>query len=127
MSDPAADRVALEGLRLFVRQVVREVLAEARPTSPASTEGFIGAAEVARRLDVEADRVRRWVKAGILTATKVPGVRGWKIKPSDLDAFLAGAQSTGAEPHDSPPVDLAGERAKRLAASIKRNRGGPTE
>lgn len=121
MSD-TADRVALEGLRLLIRQEVRALLAEERPASPAAVEGFIGAAEAARRAGVEAATVRGWVKAGILTATKVPGVRGWKIKPSDLAAFLAGVQA-GGEPHNSPaPVDLAGERAKRLAQSIPRGR-----
>ncbi len=121
MSDPAADRVALEGLRLLIRQELRALLAEERPTSPAAAEGFIGCAEAARRAGVEPATARGWIKARILTATKVPGVRGWKIKPSDLNAFLAGVQAGS----DSVlrPVDLAGERARRLAASIQRKRG----
>jgi excisionase family DNA binding protein len=121
MSD-AADRVALEGLRLLIRQELRALLAEERPTSPAAVEGFIGCAEAARRAGVEAATVRGWVKAGVLAAVKPPGTRGWKIKPSDLDAFLA-RPSTGLEPVHSPPVDLAGERARRLAASIPRAPG----
>ncbi len=115
----AADRVALEGLRLFVREIVREVLTEERPASPAAAEGYIGAAEGARRAGVKPATVRGWIKAGLLVATRVPGVRGWKIRPSDLDTFLTGAQSTGAQPGNSPPVDLA---AHRLAASIPRGR-----
>lgn len=123
MSD-AADRVALEGLRLLIRQELRALLAEERPTSPAATEGFIGAAEAARRVGVEASTVRGWVKAGLLPAVKPPQTRGWKIRPADLDAFLLRSPQAGAEPHDSSPVDLAGERARRLAASIPRRGRG---
>jgi excisionase family DNA binding protein len=120
----AADRVALEGLRLFVASVVRQVLAEERPAFPAAVEGYIGCGEAARRAGVEPATVRQWIKAG-LPAVKPPGTRGFKIRPSDLDAFLLRSPQAGANPADStPPVDLAGERARRLAASIPRRGGG---
>ncbi len=118
MSDPAADRVALEGLRLFVRQVVREVLAEERPASPAAAEGFIGCAEAARRAGVEPATVRGWVKAGLLAAVKPPQTRGWKIRPADLDAFMQSRGTAGALP-PADPIDLT---AHRLAQSISRGR-----
>jgi len=118
MSD--TDRVALEGLRLFVRQVVREELA-GPATSPARPEGFVGTAEAARRAGVKADTVRAWVARGILPATLIPGARGYKIRGSDLDALLSG-QSRGTEP--AHPVDLAAERGRRLADSVKNKRGG---
>ncbi len=110
------DRVALEGLRLFIREVVHEVLAEERPTSPAAVEGYIGATEAARRAGVEPAAIRRWVKTGILVATKIPGARGWKIRPSDLAALMSGVQG-GSAPAD--PIDLT---AHRLAQSISRGR-----
>ncbi len=116
----AADRVALEGLRLLVREWIREILAEERPATPVAAEGYIGASEAARRAGVKAAAVRGWIKSGRLPATKVERVRGFKIKPSDLDAFLSGGVSTDAPPLHSPPVDFTQERALRLATSIPR-------
>lgn len=116
----AADRVALEGLRLFIRQELRAILAEERPTSPAAAEGYIGASEAARRAGVEPAAVRRWVKAGRLAAVKPPQTRGWKIRPADLAAFLAGVQAGGdAVLPPADPIDLT---AHRLAQSISRGR-----
>lgn len=103
-----------------VRALVREVLAERSPAPVA--EGFLGTREAARRAGVKPDTIRDWVARGILPATKPPGVRGFRIRPADLDAVLSG-RSTGSAPHASPPVDLAGERARRLAASISRSPG----
>jgi helix-turn-helix protein len=122
----ASDRVVLEALSLFVRQVVREVLAEERPSSSAAAEAFIGPAEAGRRLGVKAAAVRAAIKAERLPAVKLPGHRGWKIKPSDLAALVAGAESTHAPP-PNPAVDFTRERARRLAASVPRPRGGPGE
>ena len=92
----------------------------------AAVEGFIGCAEAARRAGVEQATVRGWIKSRVLHAVKPPGTRGWKIKPSDLDAFLLRPAQAGGDTV-LPPVDLAGERAKRLAASIQRDRGGRRE
>jgi excisionase family DNA binding protein len=111
----SADRVALEGLRLLIREVVHEVLREERPSSPAAAEGFIGCPEAARRVGVKPATVRTWIKAGTLAATQVPGVRGWKIRPADLDSFMQGGTTSVL-----PPVNLGDERARRLAASIRR-------
>ncbi len=112
----SADRVALEGLRLFIREVVHEVLTEERPTSTAAVEGYIGCTETARRAGVEPAAVRRWVKAGLLAAVKPPGTRGLKIKPADLDAFMQSRGTAGVLP-PADPIDLT---AHRLAQSIAR-------
>jgi excisionase family DNA binding protein len=42
--------------------------------------------EVAERLHVSDQTVRRWIKSGKLAAYK-PGLE-WRIHPSDLEAFL---------------------------------------
>lgn len=118
MSD-TADRVALEGLRLFVRQIVRDVLAEEHPASPGATDGFVGTAEAARVLGVEQAAIRALVKSERLPAKKLPGVRGWKVRRSDLEAFLAGGQSEG----DGPVPDPVNFTARRIAASINKGRG----
>ncbi|SRR6266542_628619 len=112
----AADRVALEGLRLLIRQELRALLAEERPTSPGAAEGFIGCAEAARRAGVEQAAVRRWVKSGLLAAVKPPQTRGWKIRPADLDAFMQSRGTAGVLP-PADPIDLT---AHRLAQSIAR-------
>jgi excisionase family DNA binding protein len=114
-----ADRVALEALRMFVRAVVREELAVAS-ANVARPEGFIGTREAARRAGVQQDTILAWIGRDLLPATRVAGARGFKIRPADLDALLSG-QSRGTPPAD--PVDLAGERAKRIASSIPRGGG----
>lgn len=119
MSD--SGRVALESLRLLIREVVREELAAA--TAPlARPEGFIGTKEAARRAGVKQPTILDWIARDILPATRVEGARGFKIRPSDLDAVLSGKYA-GANPAPSKPVDFAGERARRLAASIPRGEG----
>jgi excisionase family DNA binding protein len=54
--------------------------------STTATERYFSLGEVADRLGVSDQTVRRWVKAGELPAYK-PG-KEWRIKDSDLDSFL---------------------------------------
>lgn len=108
------------GFEAMVERIVRRVLAQERATSPAVAEGYLGTREAARRAGVQPDTIRDWIKTGLLTATKPAGVRGFRIRPSDLDAVLTGRAATGG----TPLVDLAGERARRLADSIPRKGGG---
>lgn len=112
-----ADRLVLEGLRLLVREVVREVLAEAPATG--STSRPLGTAEVAARAGVSADTVRSWAAKGLLRASRPPGVRDLRFDPADVEAFLL--RSTGSPPTNTPaaPVsDLRQVRAKRLIDSL---------
>lgn len=114
-----ADRMALEALRVFVRSIVREALAEAAAAAP-RVEGFIGTAEAARRAGVKQATVVDWISRDLLPASRVEGSKGFKIRPSDLEAVLAG-QSKGTGPAPSrEPVDLAAERGRRLAETVKR-------
>ena len=52
----------------------------------ASEEQLLSLEDVAGRLQVSDQTVRRWIKSGKLAAYK-PGLE-WRIKPSDLDEFL---------------------------------------
>ena len=115
-------RVALEGLRLLIRQELRALLAEERPPSTAGSDTYVGTEEAARILDVEQASVRAWVKSGRLTARKLDGVRGWKIRRSDLGRRSSRARA-GGQPAVLPPTNLAAERAKRIAATIQRKPG----
>lgn len=52
----------------------------------ASEEQMLSLEEVAERLQVSGQTIRRWIKGGRLMAYK-PGLE-WRIRPSDLEAFL---------------------------------------
>jgi excisionase family DNA binding protein len=105
---------------LLAEEIAERVVARVAAQAPRQVEGFIGCAEAARRAGVEDATVRHWIKSGALAAAKRDGVRGWKIKPADLEAFLAGVELEGAKPVPDP-VNLA---ARRIAASINQGRGG---
>ncbi len=52
--------------------------------------------QAAEILQVTAAVVREWLKIGKLKGVKVAG-RLWRIKESDLEAFLEGGEKGGAE------------------------------
>lgn len=116
-----ADRLVMEALKVLVRQAVREALAEAHADAP-RPEGFIGTAEAARRAGVKQETILAWIARDLLPAAKIEGSKGWKIRPADLQAVLAG-QSVGPRP--APVADLAQERGRRLAESVRRKPEGP--
>src|SRR4051812_36448786 len=73
----------------------------------ASEEQMLSLEEVAERLQVSDQTVRRWIKSGRLRAYK-PGLE-WRIRPSDLDAFLETrispkAQASQPSAEDSPEL-----------------------
>ena len=53
--------------------------------------------EVAERLRVHPNSVRRWLRAGVLDGTPLGGRAGWRIPASSVAAFLA-------ERHDRPTL-----------------------
>jgi excisionase family DNA binding protein len=80
----------------------------------ASEEQLLSLEDVASRLQVSDQTVRRWIKSGKLAAYK-PGLE-WRIKPSDLEEFLQ-ARSSPKAPRRSPfePSLLNGlEEERRL-------------
>ena len=54
-----------------------------------ASDRFLTVAEVADQLRVSTVTVLRWLRSGRLAGTRLPGRRaGWRIRPSDLEAFL---------------------------------------
>lgn len=45
-------------------------------------------AQIAHRLDVPPEVVRRWLREGRLVGTNFGGKTGYRIRPDDLDRFL---------------------------------------
>lgn len=56
-------------------------------------ESFLTPAEAAERLRVEPDTVRRWIRTGVLPASRTPGMRGrYRIHSADLQLVLEPAR-----------------------------------
>ncbi len=72
----------------------------------ASEEQMLSLEEVAERLQVSGQTVRRWIKSGRLVAYK-PGL-GWRIRPSDLEAFLETRSSPKASSRSTLEPTLEG-------------------
>ncbi len=49
--------------------------------------------EVARRLGVHIDTVRRWIRSGELPAINLGGPAGYRITQADLDRFIKGRRT----------------------------------
>lgn len=71
-------------IREQIREIVREELAKI--TAPASTPNMITVAAAAERASVNERTIRRWIRAGRLTAYKAGRVL--RIDPDELEALL---------------------------------------
>ena len=62
-------------------------------------ERWLEVQDIVDRLKVHPNTVRRWLKSGKLAGRNFGGRTGYRIRASDLDAFLAspGAGATTAE------------------------------
>jgi len=80
----------------------------------ASEEQLLSLDDVASRLQVSDQTVRRWIKSGKLAAYK-PGLE-WRIKPSDLEEFLRARSSPKAPRRSSlePSLFNGLEEERRL-------------
>lgn len=74
---------------------------------------FLSTEEVAERLQVDEQTVRRWIKSGKLEAVK-PG-REWRIPPAAFEALL----ETYSSPKDQAPLQLELEE-QRGADEVRR-------
>lgn len=94
----------------------------------AAEERFLSTEEVAERLQVDEQTVRRWIKSGKLEAVK-PG-REWRIPPSAFEALLESYSSPKVQAPLSPEdaqrrsvpealYSYMGLRAKSLEAELK--------
>jgi excisionase family DNA binding protein len=70
--------------------------------SRSGDEQLLTVDEVARRLGVTAETVRRWLRSGELRGVRFARKAGWRIRESDLQAYLAAHANV-------PPVPQAGE------------------
>jgi excisionase family DNA binding protein len=52
--------------------------------------------EVAATLRLHPDTVRRWLRAGQLPALNLGGRRGYRVRQSELDRFLASLSTPGS-------------------------------
>jgi excisionase family DNA binding protein len=86
-----------------------------------SEERFLSLGDVAARLNVSEQTIRRWVKSGRLKAYK-PGLE-WRIAPEDLDEFLEARSSP--KPQASPSLEptfndvLGEERRSEILGSLR--------
>lgn len=53
-----------------------------------ATEHWLTVGEVAKRVGVNEDTVRRWLRAGQLEGKPLGGRAGWRIKETDLQRFM---------------------------------------
>jgi excisionase family DNA binding protein len=63
-------------------------------------ERWLTVANVAGQLQVDEQTVRRWIRAGKLIARNLGGKAGYRIRPSDLAAYMNAlpvAESEGPE------------------------------
>ena len=69
------------------------------------TKKWLSVQDLVERLGVHEQTVRRWIKAGELTAYALGDRAGYRVAPEDLQAFM-----------DRRRVRTAGEEPKKLAA-----------
>jgi excisionase family DNA binding protein len=77
----------------------------------AAEERFLSTEEVAERLQVDEQTVRRWIKSGKLEAVK-PG-REWRIPPTAFEALLESYSSPKAPRRPSPKAPDSGDEERR--------------
>lgn len=65
-------------------------------------ERLLTVEEVARRLDLHEETIRRYLQRGLLKGVKFGNRGGWRIKEGDLQAFIDRMQGG-----DTPPNDIA--------------------
>lgn len=110
----------------LVRDELRAIFSEAAGAARAEDEGFIGVPEAARRAGVKPRAVRAWIASGLLHAAKLPGAKGWQIRPADLAQVGAGE---AVQADHAPVLDLQAHAAKQrqaradaLAAAARKER-----
>ena len=78
-------------------------------------ERWLSVAEIADQLRVDEQTVRRWIRGGRLAARRLGSKAGYRIRPSDLQAFLDSLDVT--EPTQAAARER--ERRERETAIVK--------
>ena len=58
-------------------------------------EIWLNTKEIAERLNIHVETVRRWLRRGILRGVHVGGKGGYRIRERDLNNFLKSRENTG--------------------------------
>jgi excisionase family DNA binding protein len=59
-----------------------------------SNEKWITTKEIATRLDIHVETVRRWLRTGALRGVHVGGQSGYRIREKDLEEFLRSRENS---------------------------------
>jgi excisionase family DNA binding protein len=60
-------------------------------------ETLLTVEEVAKRLGVHIDTIRRWIRSGELPAINLGGPAGYRITRRDLDTFIRSRRTTDGQ------------------------------
>jgi excisionase family DNA binding protein len=71
---------------------------------PFVDEELLTVAEVAQRLKVHQETVRRWLRVGQLRGIKLSDQAGYRVRPSELERMLQQLEATSA-PDTAPPAN----------------------
>jgi len=58
-------------------------------------EIWLNTKEIAERLNIHVETVRRWLRSGILRGVYVGGKGGYRIRERDLNKFLKSRENSG--------------------------------
>ena len=61
-----------------------------------SNKEWITTKDIAERLDIHVETVRRWLRTGSLRGVHVGGKGGYRIRQSDLEEFLRSRENSKA-------------------------------
>ena len=60
-------------------------------------ERWLTVADIAERLQVDEQTVRRWIRDGRLVARQLGGKAGYRIRPTDFEAYLEALPGAGEQ------------------------------
>lgn len=58
-------------------------------------EIWLNTTEIAGRLHIHVETVRRWLRSGMLRGVRVGGKSGYRIRERDLNKFLKSKENSG--------------------------------
>ncbi len=80
-------------------------------------EELLTVAEVARRLKVHQETVRRWLRVGQLRGIKLSDQAGYRVRPSELERMLQELEAASAPEAAPPSNEKVAARASRATTS----------
>ena len=71
-------------------------------------EDWLTVGQVAQRMGLKnAETVRRWLRTGKLRGTLISDRMGWRVRPADLERFIAARTHGGEEDAEPPQIAAA--------------------